>query len=418
MSGAMIPSDWDGETWKCYSVEWPNSEEWYAILYGFITTPKQGRFWDGQTGSIVAVQETGNEIWDRNYPDLEESLMSCSEDFLALLASQNNLLAEMVQALNRQADCCSTGGAATGGLGGSRGTGTVDVSPINYDESNNPDTPPPGFDSWSEYRSHKCNMATQIVRELARDLLNASLIELASVGISALSGILVVTFVSPIPFDGLLTIATAIIVGGIIGSYLATISEDITSVETNLVCQLYTAETASEAETKLEAALADIIENSGIGSTFWPYLKQMVNAMITIASMNRLFVNVPTSETGDCTSCEPAYWWSCSVGELLDYDTDQVELGAVEDAYGGYILILGMDTATDFTTSLQNGSITTHPDSPQCATTQFVTNVGCNVTCYQSYNAQYPVPGSFGTFDDTYTLMYRSGAPFSVLFER
>lgn len=80
-----IPDDWDGETWGCYLIEWPKSQTWESILYGFITTPTRGRFWDARSGSILGVQAIGEQIEERN------SVMSC-EDIVAQLQAINNSL--------------------------------------------------------------------------------------------------------------------------------------------------------------------------------------------------------------------------------------------------------------------------------------------------------------------------------------
>src|SRR3970040_2523363 len=73
-----IPEDWDGETWKRFSVCWPDSPSWIALLNGFVTTPMRGRFWDERTGSIVGVQATGRQIFQNNDP-LDETCMTCEE---------------------------------------------------------------------------------------------------------------------------------------------------------------------------------------------------------------------------------------------------------------------------------------------------------------------------------------------------
>lgn len=61
-----IPNDWAGEDWECFIVEWPNSVQWIGLLRGLITTPVRGRFWDGETGSIIDAQNIGLEIEGRN----------------------------------------------------------------------------------------------------------------------------------------------------------------------------------------------------------------------------------------------------------------------------------------------------------------------------------------------------------------
>ena len=69
-----IPSDWDGESWTCILIDWPNSEYWLSILRGFLTTPLRGRFWDGRSGSIISAQAIGEEIAERN-----SDIMSCQD---------------------------------------------------------------------------------------------------------------------------------------------------------------------------------------------------------------------------------------------------------------------------------------------------------------------------------------------------
>lgn len=77
-----IPNDWDGVTWTCVFVDWPDSELWLSILRGFVTSPLRGRFWDGSTGNIKSVQNIGKEINERN------DIMSC-QDIVAQLAAIN-----------------------------------------------------------------------------------------------------------------------------------------------------------------------------------------------------------------------------------------------------------------------------------------------------------------------------------------
>lgn len=63
-----IPNDWNGDDWFCAQVEWPDSPYWIAILQGFLSAATRGRLWDGRSGSILAAQAIGREIWARNVP--------------------------------------------------------------------------------------------------------------------------------------------------------------------------------------------------------------------------------------------------------------------------------------------------------------------------------------------------------------
>lgn len=110
MAVMPIPDDWDGDDWGCYVIEWPNSQKWLGILYGFVTTPLRGRFWDERTGTITDVQEIGREIEERNL-----DFMSCQDivNQLSIIAQavvnvdiavnqQVNVNQELVNAVNAQ----------------------------------------------------------------------------------------------------------------------------------------------------------------------------------------------------------------------------------------------------------------------------------------------------------------------------
>jgi len=63
-----IPSDWDGVSWRCVEIRFPDSEAWRQILLGLITQPTRGRFWERSSGNIKDAQLIGLDIFDRNYP--------------------------------------------------------------------------------------------------------------------------------------------------------------------------------------------------------------------------------------------------------------------------------------------------------------------------------------------------------------
>jgi len=65
---AAIPADWDGETWFCSQITWPESERWRAVLTGLVSLPSRGRYWAENTGTITLAQAVGREIFSRNVP--------------------------------------------------------------------------------------------------------------------------------------------------------------------------------------------------------------------------------------------------------------------------------------------------------------------------------------------------------------
>lgn len=83
-----IPEDWNGTSWSRFSICWPDSPAWIALLLGFITTPKRGRFWDERSGIVTQAQQIGKQIFDFNYP-LDGVIVSCAD---ADLLIKSNLL--------------------------------------------------------------------------------------------------------------------------------------------------------------------------------------------------------------------------------------------------------------------------------------------------------------------------------------
>lgn len=60
MGGAIIPDDWDGSSYNCYRVNWPQSLQYEAILLGSVSEPAWLSFWDPETGDE---QEAADAIY-------------------------------------------------------------------------------------------------------------------------------------------------------------------------------------------------------------------------------------------------------------------------------------------------------------------------------------------------------------------
>lgn len=301
MPGAKIPIDWDGMTWKCWVVEWPDSQDWLALLNGFITTPKMGRFWDPDTGSIVGVQSIGVEIWNRNIPN-KESLMTCNEETMAFFERMAIALEALVDK-----PCCPDGGAGSGVFnGGSRGAGITPQIPNGYEDLGI-ETPPFGFDSYSEFQAHKCNAAHDIVQNTKVDLLSFSnLIPGESTFTAILAG-LVGVLLTPIPYDDLAYIVGLLTVGAIEYSFLAQLSTEIQENANDLVCVLYTSDSAPDAQIQYREAIEGIINGMSIITLGKDWLKDIITGMTPMDVFNRLVTDVPTTnQDTDCSECSEA----------------------------------------------------------------------------------------------------------------
>jgi len=70
-AGWNIPGDWDGEAWRCVTIQWPDSVEYSRLLVGLLYTLTRGREYDESTGTVKDAQSVGWEIFDKNFPFLE-----------------------------------------------------------------------------------------------------------------------------------------------------------------------------------------------------------------------------------------------------------------------------------------------------------------------------------------------------------
>lgn len=86
-----IPNDWDNESWKCYSIQWPDSQVWVGFLNGLLSQYTRGAYWDRKTGVIKYAQGVGWQIFDKNSP-----LVECSTNVDNALVNLLQLFADFL----------------------------------------------------------------------------------------------------------------------------------------------------------------------------------------------------------------------------------------------------------------------------------------------------------------------------------
>lgn len=77
MTGAIVPDDWDGSTFKCLTIEWPASQLWEAILLGAISAPGSPFYWDKDSGDV---DEAVLAMSDAYLSTIADRLEDCDED--------------------------------------------------------------------------------------------------------------------------------------------------------------------------------------------------------------------------------------------------------------------------------------------------------------------------------------------------
>lgn len=300
MAGAMIPSDWNGVDWKCWAIEWPDSEGWFALLSGFITTPKNGRYWDEQTGSVIGAQSIGIEIWNRNVPT-EESLMSCNDTSVGIL---EGILAQLTAIANKE--CCPSAGTGSG----SRGSGGTEVPENTFDEGTSGGQPPPGFASNEAWKSNQCNAAQDLINNLGSDLQGMSALTYSVSSPTGIAGALIVFLLTPIPFDDLVGLAGYLIFTGYNYALLSQMSAFIAQNNDELLCILYNAGSAEVAKGDFFDELQAIAEAGFTLTQDAQWVMGAVDWMITNDAFNKLFEpSVTVSQSADCSACGGGETW-------------------------------------------------------------------------------------------------------------
>lgn len=298
-----IPNDWDGETYACYSVMWPKSFLWRSVLNGLIDTAGGGWYYNSLSGNVVQAANAIKATWEYNFKN-EEVVMACND-------TTNEFLERMALALEGLLNkpCCSTGGSGIVNAG-SRGAGISAQPPNGYNEDEvPPDTPPAGFDTWEEYRTHKCNVAHDIIKNLKIDLLSLSNLLPEDDTFTEILLALVAVILTPIPYDDLAALVGLLTVAAIEYSFLASLSALIQENAQSLICQLYSAPDSETAKNNTIQAINDIIDGMSIIDAGKEWLKNIVVHLLVTDSTNKLFTPGPTEEQeGNCTSCSGFYF--------------------------------------------------------------------------------------------------------------
>lgn len=243
---ATVPSDWLGG-YCCYSVLWPDSPEWEAILRGLLTLPSQGRYWDGNTGSIVDAQEAIFETFDNNL-HLTEVLMACTDEVA------NGLIAIANALVNNSGNgpiVVNTGGVSNSVSCYSNSNAGVQSHVTLTDGTNWPifgDGPiqtlpeegfPPEYSDIEAYDADKCRKANKIADDLIDTLTNLGNVNFVSgvIGAVVILGAIVGLIAVPAAAIPLLLFALTANVG--ITAVVLELKNEVVTNRDDLVCLLY-----------------------------------------------------------------------------------------------------------------------------------------------------------------------------------
>lgn len=354
MAGAKIPEDWDGISWKCWCVQWPDSRDWLAILAGFITTPRLGRYWDADTGTITEVQQTGDEIWFKNTP-LEEVIMSCSDDVA------NALLQIAASLQNMASGGC---GCIPGVSGGSSGSGMVPDVPsdtIDTAEAHEGD-PPPGYASWEEFDDLKCRWGHKIMDDMITDVATMTLIDIGAATISGLAIILVPLLVNPVSWTVILGIATLMVSAAATSGFYGFMSTHLEAYYDNYLCALLAGDNVDDSISNFaERVDANMEADGNFNSLTGYWAGGILKGLASIDSVNRMYEKQAlTPPEAECDCSEELMLATCTFGTITNHELANMDIVA-EAVDTNWLAAYGFDGIQTFDLSIVSGSVTT-PD--------------------------------------------------------
>lgn len=310
-----IPDDWDGESFCCWAVKWPDSSQWQAIFSGLIETPTYGRYWDENTGSILNTIASFRPAYNYNFVP-KEVIMACGDTDIAnaLNAIASALIQSSINVSNSAASssgCCGdTVIEINGGVQGiaPQPVGGVDVpiygtqTPLQVP----PGTFPPGFDNEADYLLTKCQIANGIFDGAVTTLKAFGAISfgqtagLAALVLAAVAGLIVL---GPLMIP--LLIGYLMIMIGVTGLLIQT-AEEMEANRQDWVCAMYEGDNVSSIIGSL-ADLADIaIAALGTTSVLGAAIKTILLIIFNSDTLNQLMTKVAAFQypDADCSVCE------------------------------------------------------------------------------------------------------------------
>ena len=308
----------------------------------------------------------------------EASVSSCADGLLAIAA-----------AIEGWANSATSSGCCENVGSGGEGQHAPPYNPEVVDAPGE-GTPPDGFDSWEQWFTNKCSVATDIVTTMRGDVGRMGTLNLVGATITSLVPALVPLLLDPVPGDEIVVIAAMLLVAlGLGYTILDTISTILSTYESELICTLYNATSAEGARADFLSLFSELWVTEGGNSVVAVSAATLVASLLNSATANRLFTLDTTRELpeGDCSECEEEeltlYWYN-------NADSEEV---LIEVAWGEEVTITPPLASNNFYYSFIKvvGPAGEDPDA-------FVFDVA-SATGYSNNGScatQYAGPGEYG----------------------
>jgi len=222
---------------------------------------------------------------------------SCYEGMLAIAEALKYAANASLSAGN----CCDV---SPGSAGAGRHSPPFDPTDITNPGQGDP---PDGFDSWEQYYTNKCSVATDIVNTIYADLVRMKTINLIGMTIVSLTPILVGLLLDPIPGDEIVVIGGILLAVVAFGEGLLDSAADvIDNHKDEFICSLYEAPNAETATNDFVWLFSDSWTNDGNSDELVWSMGSLIRSMVGPTVTNRLFVleTTRTLPEGNCEGCQ------------------------------------------------------------------------------------------------------------------
>lgn len=312
----IIPSDWTDNETELWIICAPASRQWRHAIVNAVRSLTRGRFWDGDTGNIVATQAIAREIVDSMTTC--DDLINKLDDLVTAIGNQNIVLTVTT-------GCCDT----------TQPPVPVTPPPITLPPPSTPE-PPPAYSTEDEYRNEICRLANGLHWQIKMFLRFLGGLDTVAAIISIVVALLAIVFPEPATtIIGTATLASIVafmilVEGGL--SAVAAWAEQVEPLwdtqQEDFVCVVY--HLVGSSTNWLNSLESEILYRFNSMAVSIPNGLTIERAFLWLEhyiswwnkELYELAGNVPSHETPiDCQVCEDVLW-------LWDF-TDQL--------YGGWV---------------------------------------------------------------------------------
>lgn len=313
MGQGTIPSDWEGG-FCCWSVLWPDSPQWNAVLRGVLTLPAQGRFWDEHTGIITEAQAVVEQTFDNNL-HLTEVFMSCSDGTNSGLQAIANAIVQL--------SIANASGGASGGCGcsvevvtnvngGYQGSvtppvggvpvpmyGTVPPVSIPFGEI------PEGFADKEEWDLTRCQVANGLIDGAIATLRAWGAINFGqTIGLAGLVVAAAVGLITLGPLMIPLLLAALLVMVGVTGIFITT-ADDMEANRDDWICAMMQGQNAEGVIGLLSDIMDVLIAGLSVTTVVGAAIKTVLLVLFSTDNVNKLMQDIAHYQypEADCSGC-------------------------------------------------------------------------------------------------------------------